>query len=1067
MHLFYRSFLPVLYLVGFVFFHAFIHAQNEYLQYRSETNPYYWKNRKPHSAYWQQDVHYTIEASLNDSSDILQGQEEILYFNNSPFELTVLYFHLYNKAYTPGSYLTQLQSNQSQTLRFGKYRKKGLGTEVTSVSQLNQPLKTELDNTILKVYLKQPLKPGASVNLSLSFNTYFDREVVQNRMKMFQNGPNKHYDIVHWYPRLAVFDAQRLWNTDQHLNHEFYGDFGSFHIKLWLPNHFICEGTGDLINANQALPDSLRRRIDLKQFANRNPSDPVSQPIKPNGQQKLWEFSAINVHDVAFSADPSYRMDEIKFKNTRCVVLVQEKNAPGWQNSVGFLYRLIESLDQNLGPYPYSKLIVADAQDGMEYPMLSLCGGLDPENRSLIIHECIHNWFQGMIGTNETYRAWMDEGFTQFFTSEIMEELEGRYLYPNTSKNSWIQSLSDPERVVDHFLYTPYYTQAIKREEPLVLNTHSDDFNSTTTPEVAYSQTYFKTGVMLKNLEYVLGRPMLRQVLREYIKRWSFCHPYPEDFKSCVTHASGQDLNWFFDAWLDSPKFIDYSIHSVKKLKKDSTQIIIKRKGPMQMPIDLAIIDAEDSVNFYYIPNTWNQKPTDAHTAQRWIGWGTQLMPHYTLTVKSDQKIKNVIIDPSYRLADHYLPDNQWKHRILWELDLPVKKPLQWRHYVIRTRPALAYNGFDGLKPGIHMQGDYLQTYHAWEATFWISSGLFQNTSTLIQKNKNSYMPLSYQIRYQTALFPRLSKSYLTLEARQVEGLDLGRIGFEHRTQSDRTRFYGYLKSFWRDESRDQWYLLMPDAWTLQAFNSSFRFGFDRFYKNKTRMGQLNMELNAPAPGSINDIRSIKISFINAFHMSRWNFKSRYFAQYGTALQPATESMLYAAGANPEELMENPITRSIGYIPMSWTGYNGLTNHFQIGGGLNLRGYNGYLMPVNRNQNDQIYTYKGLSGWSVSYELESPEWFNLLHLKRLASATHFKTYLFSDFGMINQTTVQLSPLMADAGAGIALSLFRWGPFNAIKPVTLRADFPIWLSRLPFEESNYFQFRWLLGLARTF
>ena len=198
-----------------------------------------WKNRKPHSAYWQQDVHYTIEASLNDSSDILQGQEEILYFNNSPFELTVLYFHLYNNAYTPDSYLTQLQSNQPQTLRFGKYRKKGLGTEVTSVSQLNQPLKTELDNTILKVYLKQPLKPGASVNLSLSFNTYFDREVVQNRMKMFQNGPNKHYDIVRWYPRLAVFDAQRLWNTDQHLNHEFYGDFGSFHIKLWLPNHFI------------------------------------------------------------------------------------------------------------------------------------------------------------------------------------------------------------------------------------------------------------------------------------------------------------------------------------------------------------------------------------------------------------------------------------------------------------------------------------------------------------------------------------------------------------------------------------------------------------------------------------------------------------------------------------------------------------------------------------------------------------------------------------------------------------------------------------------------------------
>ena len=86
-------------------------AQTEYLDYRSVTNPLYWKNRKPYEGYWQQDVHYNINADLNDSTDIISAKEELTYWNNSPYDLSFVYFHLYSNAQNKDSYLTDLYKN--------------------------------------------------------------------------------------------------------------------------------------------------------------------------------------------------------------------------------------------------------------------------------------------------------------------------------------------------------------------------------------------------------------------------------------------------------------------------------------------------------------------------------------------------------------------------------------------------------------------------------------------------------------------------------------------------------------------------------------------------------------------------------------------------------------------------------------------------------------------------------------------------------------------------------------------------------------------------------------------
>lgn len=152
------------------------------------------------------------------------------------------------------------------------------------------------------------------MTFNLDFDTYFDKEAIRNRMKLFNSFGKKHYDVVHWYPRITVIDQKFIWNTDQHMDHEFYGDFGSFHVEMTMPNNYIAEGTGVLLNEKELLPDTLRKKLDLRNFAQKPFNSPPSTIIKRDGSKKTWKFSAINVHDFAFTADPNYRIGEVDFR---------------------------------------------------------------------------------------------------------------------------------------------------------------------------------------------------------------------------------------------------------------------------------------------------------------------------------------------------------------------------------------------------------------------------------------------------------------------------------------------------------------------------------------------------------------------------------------------------------------------------------------------------------------------------------------------------------------------------------------------------------------------------------
>jgi len=215
-------------------------------------------------------------------------------------------------------------------------------------------------------------------------------------------------------------------------------------------------------------------------------------------------------------------------------------------------------------------------------------------------------------------------------------------------------------------------------------------------------------------------------------------------------------------------------------------------------------------------------------------------------------------------------------------------------------------------------------------------------------------------------------------------------------------------------------------------------------------------------------------------------FNTRFFMQYGTGKYWPSESQLYLAGASPEELMDNKFTRSQGFFPMEWVGYGASTNHFHAGGGLNLRGYAGYLAPEGLPDGNIRFAYKGVSGASFNAELEFEQLFKRKRYSKFAYRhygflkfsywlkTTFKLnmYLFGDIGLINYNNyyedLALSDFRADAGLGTALTIRRWGPLQTVNPLTIRFDMPLFLNRIPATDNGEFvKFRWIIGISRAF
>lgn len=1076
-----------------VFISHIIFAQQDNL-YRNKDNKNYWQNRKPYQGYWQQDVAYKIDAEINEKTRIINAHEELSYWNNSPDTLRFVYFHLYQNAFTKGSYLEELHRINNQPIKyFGEYQKQGLGTSIEEINVNGEKVKISIDNTIMKVELPKPLLPNSSIIFDIKFKTYFDFGQFRRRMSVFNSNGFPHFNGVHWYPRICVYDIKKGWDVDQHLNKELYGDYGIFDVRLTFANNYIVEATGAIQNEEEVLPKELRKKLDVKNFAQKTWEEKPSIIIPYDStKRKTWHYVANNVHDFAFTADPSYRLGETVWNGVRCIAIVLEQHASKWQNASDYVAKIIKTFSEDFGMYEYPKMVAADANDGMEYPMITLDGGGDPDFRGLLVHEIGHNWFYGMVGNNETYRAALDEGFTQFLTAWGLRKIDGDTMIVTPDKNKYKRKFREPKLALERNVYFRYTYDAMRHDDR-ELNTHSHDFHNALGHENGYSHVYYKTATMLYNLQYVLGDSLFQQAMKHYVAKWKFAHPYFEDMRQSFIEYTHQDLNYFFDQWLETKKTIDYGIQSIRKTEKaNEYKIKFKRYGEMQMPIDFTITAKNNQKYSYTIPNTYFHKKTKNKFLPQWYGWDL-LSPTYTTKLQIPSGIKSIQIDTSGLLADIDMIDNYKRpgmmlapESIQLNFDSYINNLPNRKKYNAYMRPDIWWNAVDGIKMGINFNGSYMNFLRKLYVTIWFNTNILSSPNyNALSHNpfRENHSYIDYTVRYETPLKQINTKINWGLESRMIDGFAKHGI-YSFFQLNNHSTFRVEANTIYRLGNITNQYLFTPNEWTSYSpyknnngvLNSYLQLQYRNQYRIKTGYGQFSFT----SRNSFNQKYAyLQGEIIHNQPVKKIDFKARIFGRLGFGNETPKESQLFLQGANPEEMMENKFARSHGMIPLNAGGFHtDKFSPFHYGGGLNLRGYNGYYAVDESNSNTIYANYKGISGAAINLEIELDRLVNFKP-KYIKEYIHLDLYLFGDAGVINRgiidhadmsqvsPTKNLSKFRMDAGIGTAWTLKKIGPFEKFTPFTIRFDMPLFLSAPPAASPQNIALRWIFGIQRAF
>jgi aminopeptidase N len=435
--------------------------------------------------------------------------------------------------------------------------------------------------------------------------------------------------------------------------------------------------------------------------------------------------------------------------------------------------------------------------------------------------------------------------------------------------------------------------------------------------------------------------------------------------------------------------------------------------------------------------------------------------------------VANVIIDSSTRLADVNMLNNNQKFPIKYRFDSKIYNPADWTRYELYARPDVWYNGYDGLKVGIHLNGNYMQHKHIFDANVWLNTGIGQNfLDTAIERSaKDLYDNISFRFNYRTSTDKFMKGSSFYFSAKALDGLNAYLVGFDRKDIKGKNRVYMHFKSMYRKGLNDLTYLLLPTEWQVNKLNNTLNMGIEHTYSYRGGNGNINLGMRTSALMSDYDYNWLNLTVINRTKIWRTLLSTRFIAQYGTGKVWANESSLFLAGANPEEMMDNKFTRSMGFFDPQWAAFGKETNYFHHGGGLNLRGYSGYLAPQKQSDGTLAYTYRGQSGAAINAELDLAGIFKVKQ-NWLSRTFGLSTYLFGDAGIINynkpdDTTLKMSDFRADAGVGVALTIKKWGVLQTVDPLTIRFDMPLFLSKIPAVDEGYLQYRFVIGVSRAF
>jgi len=584
---------------------------------------------------WQQRINYNIDVKMDVVSNRFNGVEKIDYYNNSPDTLDRVFFHTYWNAFQPNSSMDVRSRELGKTVlgtdKYGKevrdwdprvrdrilnLKPDEIGYQKVSavkVNGKNQKLKEH--ETILEVSLDQPILPKSRTTFEVSFQAQVPLQI---RRSGRDNAQGVRYSMAQWYPKMVEYDYTG-WNANPYIAREFYGVWGDYNVSINIDKSYLLAASGTLQNPNQ---------IGFGY------EDAGVKVVRPAGNTLTWNFVARNVHDFVWAADPDYAIIRRQVKNGPLLYIVH-KNADStktaWEKLADTVVLAYPIMAKTFGVYPYKNYSFIQGGDGgMEYPMATL---IKDAGIGTAVHEWMHSWYQGMMGTNESLYPWMDEGFTTYAEERVMAQLR--------QKQTFEQDAS----------YSSYY-RLVKSGLAEPMTTHSDHYST----NYAYSQNaYSKGAVFLAQLGYITGDKVRDRILQEYYSQWRFRHPNPNDFIRIAEKVSGMELKWYREYWVNTTKTIDYAIDSLWE-EEGKTKIRIRRVGEMPMPIDIQVTYKDSSREMHYIPLNlmYGEKPIENSTVPRTVHEEWR-WTHPTYVFETNKKLldlSKIEIDPSERLAD-------------------------------------------------------------------------------------------------------------------------------------------------------------------------------------------------------------------------------------------------------------------------------------------------------------------------------------------------------------------------------------------------------------------------------
>jgi peptidase M1-like protein len=610
---------------------------------------------RPGPNYWQQQVDYSIDAALDPATDTITGSEAITLHNNSPQELNDIVLRLDHNIFrglvqrggsvpaenTDGMVITKLTVNGAAAdltapASFGGGRRGQASAGPRTLSA------TGLDQTVARIFLASPIAARTTATLQIDWHTKLPGGPGRGH-RMTQRWGHDLYQPTQWYPRVAVYDDLRGWDTMPYLGPaEFYNNFGAFDVRITVPGGWIVTGTGVLKNPQEVLTDKARERL-THVLDSDNVITIVGPDEKGAGQSTMagdtltWHYVADNVNDFAWLT-----ASNLELRATRATIpgkgpipvylAFQPEHESGYANAGPIARHALEFYSKLWAPYPFPQLTVQDGPDnGMEYPMVI------NSNQGPADHETGHQWWPMVVSNNETWYGWMDEGFNQYMN--ILSDADAQKKAPslNTLGQSYGRISGNEE------------------EAPMMWAANYAG------PMYGF-QTYSKTPLMLSMLGGIVGDGEVQRAQSEYAKAWAFKHPSPWDYIFFMDKALGRDLQWFWYYWLWTTESVDGSIASVTS-NGGKAVVTVRQDGQMPSPVVLKVTLASSGPA---VKPMANAKMIDETTAIVTYPVDVWFIGNRTFQATLDfggRAVESIALDPDARFPDKDPSDNVWPRK--------------------------------------------------------------------------------------------------------------------------------------------------------------------------------------------------------------------------------------------------------------------------------------------------------------------------------------------------------------------------------------------------------------------